>query len=163
MTGKEADLNSEIVSKIELAKGWLQWPSKERISDRYGTIRIFKFDPNENETSFDDFPPELPLGKYGRIVAEVIETQESSHIGDLARGIYPQTPEVGEKMVLGEGILFVELDEWSSVVGLKPLEERDYDWLNPEILYKLHDQRVNLSFEELKKPTPHPADYRKGA
>lgn len=140
------------IEKQHLATGWLQWPSKERRSDRYGTVRLYKFDPNENETSFAEYS-DLPLGKYGRLIAEVIEAQESSHVGDLFRGLFPQTPEIGDCMELGEGTLFTEADEWSQVVGLRPLEERGSDWLNPEVLYRLHDQRVRLFFEELEGPT----------
>lgn len=150
---RERENGADSEKLLHLGTGWLQWPRVERVSDRYGTIRLFKFDPNENETSFVDYPPNLPMGKYGKLIAEVIETQESSHIGDLLRGLFPQTPEIGEKMVLGEGILFVEVDEYSPVIGLKPLEERDSDWLNPEVLYRLHDQRVSLSFDELERVT----------
>ena len=150
----ERDGNKDLLGtdRQHLATGWLQWPTKERRSDRYGTVRLFKFDPNENETSFSDYS-DLPLGKYGKLIAEVIETQESSHIGDLFRGLVPQTPEVGESMVLGEGTLFTEADEWSQVVGLHPLDDRGSDWLSPEVLYRLHDQRVHLFFGELECPS----------
>lgn len=91
-----------IDNQLHLATGWLQWPRVERRSNRYGTVRLFEF-PRERDTMVDY--PSLPLGKYGRLVAEVIETQESSHVGDLFRGLQPQTPEVGERMVLGEDFI----------------------------------------------------------
>lgn len=143
--------------KIQLGVGYLQWPPEERRSDRYGCVRLFIDNPargyvRDAELRILDFPS-VPESIYGKLIAKVLATQKSSHIGDLIRRIFPKTPRVGEVLELGEGMLFVTRDEHGALVGLKPLEDRGNDWLNPKVLYRLHDQKVNLRFEEVKSPT----------
>ncbi len=86
-------------------------------------------------------------GRRGELVAEVLETRESTHIGDWARGLGPETPEVGERLVLGQGTAFVEVafDDADSI-GLRPDDGRDEDWLDPGMLYRAHEQTVKLIF-----------------
>jgi hypothetical protein len=79
-------------------------------------------------------------------VAEVLETRDSPHMGDVTRGLAPSTPEVGEIFSLGQGTLWVSHDDGYPVIGLAPDDGRDYDWLNPEWLYRLHNQTVRLTF-----------------
>lgn len=41
------------------------------------------------------------------------------------------------------GLAFAEGD----AVGLRPLDGRETDWLDPHVLYRLHDQTVALRLE----------------
>lgn len=135
-----------------IGTGRLNWPRGERITDRYGLVSLYDrrwsvmLDRDDVE-SFD--------GRRGRLVATVVETRESSHIGDLFRGIAASTPEVGDRLVLGEGTVFIEpiRDNDKTIagygIGLRPDDdERGHDWLDPEVLYRIHDQTVLLRFEE---------------
>jgi hypothetical protein len=52
--------------------------------------------------------------------------------------------------VLGEGELFVEIDdEYAGVptVGVYPEDGRETDWLDVEALYRAHCQTVKVYFE----------------
>ncbi len=78
------------------------------------------------------------MGLPGRLIAEVTATRQSTHIGDWGRGLYPQTPAVGERIVLGRGRLFCQTVDRDSphpvieAVGLAPedVDDRDTDWLD---------------------------------
>jgi hypothetical protein len=139
-----------------LGTGRLTWNRGERITDRYGAIYLLadgdSLSEGTNIAHIRVFDP--LLGKHGKLIAEVIETRESTHIGDLFHGFAPVTPDVGENIVLGEGTLFTETETdgkttWS-MVGLKPDDGRDHFWLNPKKLYRAHEQTVKLWFKESK-------------
>jgi hypothetical protein len=115
-----------------LGTGRLTWNRGERITDRYGAIYLLadgdSLSEGTNIAHIRVFDP--LLGKHGKLIAEVIETRESTHIGDLFHGFAPVTPDVGENIVLGEGTLFTETETdgkttWS-MVGLKPDDGRDH-------------------------------------
>lgn len=132
--------------RVLIGVGRLTWRRGERVSDRYGTVFLM---PSGDSM----YPPKatLPLirtaGK-GKLVAEVTETRQSTHIGDLFHGYFPVTPKVGEEIELGEGELFYEDDpEVGDQVGLLP-DDEDGHWLNPPALYRAHEQTVKLYFEE---------------
>ena len=85
--------------------GVLTWNRGERVTDRYGTVFL------QNDENSDDIVPlegHSSYGEKGTLLADVKKTRNSPHIGDLFRGLYPSTPEVGDKVVLGEGTLFFE-------------------------------------------------------
>jgi hypothetical protein len=84
-------------------------------------------------------------GQKGKLIAEVIATRKSSHIGDLFHGFFPTTPNIGEEIELGEGTLFYEPGEYFAV-GLKPDDNRETFWLIPQNLYRVHEQTVKLFF-----------------
>jgi hypothetical protein len=145
-------------------KGIFTWPRMERVTDRYGAIAI-------TDKAYEDrmtgpaaefkgaaVQSDLPLlvGKRCRIVATVLETRDSNHIGDIFRGIGPSRPNVGEVIDLGEGEFFIEPDQdWAVggvTFGLKPDDGRPNDWFDPRKLYRLHDQTVALEI------TPVPAN-----
>lgn len=133
---------------IELGIGVLSWTGAERRSDRYGTVMLMT-DPGTLMTEPRGYinPLESPVGQRGSIIAEVIETRDSDHIGDLFRGLFPETPEVGERIELGSGTFFIEPTSFGAVLmGLRPDEPRDSDWLNPRALYRVHVQTVRLLF-----------------
>jgi hypothetical protein len=96
------------------------------------------------------------VGLPGWLVAEVVATRRSTHVGDWGRGLSPQTPEVGERIVLGRGRLFCQTVDREraypviEAVGLAPedVDDRDIDWLDPRALYRAHEQTVRLVFED---------------
>lgn len=138
---------------IVLSEGTLNWSRYERIGDRYGAIHIET--GNEIYANFAD----APLGTVGTLIAEVVEARKSGHIGDMFHGFSPETPDVGERIVLGTGTLFAEeLDDYDiTAIGVRPLTEtRDWNgasggpdtfWMDPRALYRAHEQTVRLVFE----------------
>ena len=105
------------------------------------------------------YPEDLDLsalkdGDKGRLVAVVTETRRSTHAGDWSRGIYPETPEVGEEILLGEGKLFFDFFDTVELgriptVGLRPEQDPHDSWLDVRMLYRAHEQTVELYFEEI--------------
>lgn len=137
-------------NKTILGYGIFGWMSPERKSDRYGAVALF--DGDSKEKKLIDSPivhldkiKEVE-GKKGSLYVEVLETRQSTHIGDMFRGIYPSTPKKGAKIKLGEGVLFTEVSYGIQTIGLRPDDGRQSDWLNPKKLYKAHEQTVNLFF-----------------
>ena len=122
-----------------LGTGILNWDRHERVSDRYGTVKLLE----ALDSSVAIQLKSVKEGTKGTLYAIVKETRQSQHIGDLFRGIFPETPNLGERIVLGHGLLFY--DEES--VGLEPEDGRDNDWLDPHKLYRVHEQTVDLFFE----------------
>lgn len=123
-----------------LGTGRLNWRRHERIGDRYGSICLMY---NEDNGTFD-------LPKYtgfGKLIATVKETRDPIHIGDLFHGFFPQKPEIGDVIELGEGDIFYDNDEYGDMVGLKPKDNRETFWLGPKALYRCHNQTVELSFQ----------------
>ena len=125
-----------------VATGLLSWPRLERISDRYGSVQIIDGD---GKSVLD---VEGLVGKRGTLVVRILETRQSRHIGDLFRGIGPSMPEVGEEIVLGNGTVFFDDCGYYNSVGLAPDDGRDCDWLDPKMLYRCHEQTVELQFVE---------------
>lgn len=120
----------------------MEWNGSERRSDRYGAVSLW------NDKGGKNFTRELE-GKYGKLIAKVLKTRKSDHLGDFARGIFPTTPTKGEMITLGEGTLFFEAQGDVDTVGLKPKDGRKSDWLDPKALYRVHQQTVKLYFEEI--------------
>lgn len=138
-----------------LGTGILTWDGRERRSDRYGTVWLM----NDGHTSMSTGDPERLLdaaavadadGKKGRLVARVISVRQSTHIGDLFRGIYPIQPEEGEEIELGLGTAFCEQQHFGVAVGLLPDDGRSHDWLDPKSLYRAHEQLVELRFDPVQ-------------
>lgn len=151
-----------------IGRGIFQWDSKERRSDRYGTFALVSHDDDSETTrngkkiTFSDFTADDPaaflddkalsdwLGKSVSIALRVVETRQSRHIGDLFRGIAPTTPEVGEIIDLGSGVLFTEPSGWAVgdvLLGMRLDDGRDTDWMNPAKMYRAHDQTVEVHVE----------------
>src|SRR6266536_6645074 len=87
---------------IELGTARLTWSRCERIGDRYGTVMLMADGDSLTEPSHYVRPSNAPVGQRGTLVADVLEVRDSTHIGDFFRGFFPETPEVGERIVLGE-------------------------------------------------------------
>lgn len=137
-----------------LGTGILTWDVRERRSDRYGTVWLM----NDGHTSISSDDPELLLdesavasvvGRKGRLVARVISVRQSTHIGDLFRGIGPVQPDEGEEIELGIGEAFSEQQHYGLAVGLRPDDGRQGDWLDPHKLYRAHEQLVELRFDPI--------------
>ena len=138
----------------ELGTGVLTWDGRERISDRYGTVYLVDRPQGSpfQETKTKIIPLQIIPCRSGVLIAEIIETRQSQHIGDIFRGLFPSTPEVGDRIILGAGELFFERDtnRDGNEVGIKPDDGRESDWLDPRALYRAHDQTVKLLFIEDK-------------
>lgn len=124
-----------------LGIGELNWHRSERITDRYGSVGLFCGDKTIELNSAMELQ-----GLTGKLICRVIEARKSPHIGDFMRGLFPETPEIGEELTLGEGIFFVEMNKDGFYVGLEPSDGRESDWLNPKNLYRAHSQTVSLHF-----------------
>lgn len=151
----------------KIGTGVLNWWRDERIGDRYGAVGLWVNPMTGSLTP--TARAVLPLdrsceGQPGRLIAHIKEVRRSPHVGDFFRGLTPQTPSVGEVIVLGEGLLF--FDEETSeddgvtqtLVGLKPYDGRATDWLNPQALYRCHNQTVELRFEATPPATQEEAE-----
>ncbi|SFQ74430.1 hypothetical protein SAMN05421810_1185 [Amycolatopsis arida] len=135
----------EHAAVVELGRGQLWWPRFERQTDRYGTVLLCTGPDGEDYASFES----APVGTRGQLVAVVLETRPSVHCGDLARGLAPTTPAVGEEITLGAGTVFTETDPDTgrpTAIGMAPDDGRDEDWLDPRALYRCHNQTVRLEF-----------------
>lgn len=123
--------------------GNLNWRRYERVSDRYGSICLYKSQESEETVVLNKYHG------YGKLTAIIKEIRPSNHIGDMFRGLHPSTPQINDTIELGEGELFYNADEFGEMVGLKPNNSRTSDWLNPKNLYKCHNQTVELWFEDV--------------
>lgn len=139
-----------------LGTGILNWSRSERVTDRYGTVHLTQeamVDPMNGNLGYVPMDTRPYVHKHGNLVAIVKQNRHTPHCGDLFRGIYPPDPPVaiGTQLTLGSGTLFEEInDDGGFCVGLKPDKKRDSDWLDPEVLYQLHNQTVELYFVEDK-------------
>lgn len=132
--------------------GQLNWDGSERRSDRYGAVRLYHdAHPDNGRSAGPELDVGAIVGQRGKLVAEVVQTRNSAHIGDLCHGFFPQRPEVGERIVLGDGVLFVESVNGHEHVGLRPDDGRDHFWLDPPKLYRAHQQTVRLWFEKTEE------------
>lgn len=125
-----------------IGTGFLTWHSIERQTDRYGTVTLFDGPDSDANAELDL----SDVGQVGSLVAHVLETRPSPHIGDVVQGLGPSTPEVGEVVTLGTGRLFAYDEGWALSVGVDPLDGREDKWLDPVALYRVHSQTVRLEF-----------------
>lgn len=131
-----------------IGRGRLTWDRAERQSDRYGAIYLLsEGDSNTPHPTLYaplDIPPDLE-GSHVHLIAKVIETRESTHIGDLFHGVFPRTPRVGEIISFGDGIIRRGTNcEGSDTVVLIPVKMRDHFWMSIRALYDAHEQTVDL-------------------
>lgn len=156
-----------IQREVLIGEGYLNWRRMERQTDRYGAIWLSK-KRDLYRPELGNFPgarfiediaewasarrnsvdlSKAPVSSYGLLVANVIESHIPLHRGDLIRNIRPEPPLPGERLELGEGVLFIEKDIYGQTVGVKPIDERENDWMDPQTLYRAHLQKVALVFE----------------
>jgi hypothetical protein len=142
-----------------IGAGELGWGNMERVGDRYGMVGLFERGEFWGKATWKRIAPiTTQEGFKGRLVAVVTNTRDSHHIGDMARGIYPSTPDVGDVVELGHGTLAFEDQGDGYSTGLYPDDGRSTDWLNPHSLYRVVHQDVELRFypdlEEGQAPPP---------
>jgi hypothetical protein len=125
----------------ELGTGVLDWDREERVSDRYGLVKLFQ-KPAGTERSLVSLR-QVGEKVHGRLIAVIRKARPPSHIGDFFHCILPKPGEVNARVILGEGALFFE----DGGVGLLPDDGRDNLWLNITALYEVHNQTVTLFFE----------------
>ena len=131
--------------RFELGTGVLNWERDERVNDRYGFVFLDQQEEMDRDIGDKVELDQSRVNHRGRLIAVVRETRKSRHVGDLFHKIYPQTPEVGEEIVLGEGILVFDDD---GNIGTLPDDKRRTWWMNVHNLYRAHEQTVTLFFEE---------------
>ena len=129
-------------SPVLIGNGLLNWCPGERITDRYGSVCLFKTIENDEAN-----PLKKTTGK-GKLVVRIKETRKSSHVGDWSHSFIPSEPEIDEVIELGNGTIFFDVNYGVEMVGLKPDDNRTFFWLNPEKLYRCHHQTVELYFQE---------------
>lgn len=137
--------------RTKIGYGIFMWMSPERRSGRYGYVFMADSDFNRTttvEATQDTVKYSFFLGKKVRLIAKVLETRKSGHDGDLFLEIKPSTPMVGEEIELGVGIFSQTYSLNETQLGLEPNDGREINWIDPRILYRLHDQTVELYIEE---------------
>lgn len=140
--------------KTLIGIGMLTWCAGERRADTYSRVWLMPEGTGNFEhmisNRVDDDVAKTLVGKTGKLIANVIKTRESHHIGDMFHGIFPETPEVGEEVVLGEGVFEANNTYNIFTVGVRgePIDP-DEEWvMDPRKLYRVHDQTVELYFVE---------------
>lgn len=152
---------------VDFGTGVLTWGRGERVSDRYGFVWLMPegcdshtTNPGGNLLNAELVKSTIPGFPEGVLVAEVIETRHSTHIGDLLRGIFPTTPEVGDVYLLGTGTLaLTSTGIGEETVGLVPADGRESDWLDPHALYRVHEQTVRLRYFPTPVALPVPGEH----
>ena len=126
----------KLKNKIVLGEGALCWERHERITDRYGTVYL----TNDNRPYR---LPSVPTGAAARLV--VIP------LGLIAASAEPNPPAIGEEVVLGEGVVFAQKSDISGhlMVGVRPVDGRDYEWLDSGALWRCHSSTVSAVRLEL--------------
>src|SRR5437762_4941332 len=81
-----AEKTKQMNNQILIGRGVLTWNRGERITDRYGSVWLMQ-DGTEAQAKML-----FPNGR-GRLVALILDARQSSHIGDIARGIGPVKPQ----------------------------------------------------------------------
>ncbi len=135
-------------------KGVFAWDSIERRTNRYGSFTLNDSpynDIDKVEVVRNDEVLNALVAKRVRVTAIVVENRPSDHIGDQFLGIKPPNPPtaVGTEIDLGVGVL-MHAPDWAGNPApvLMPIDGREELWIDPRQLFKLHDQTVEVHFEE---------------
>lgn len=149
--------------------GIFSWCASERQSGRYGAFYLACSD--FRATVHRDVHLDLPAlhaleGIHVRITVQVTESRPSGHGGDLFLQVFPgDPPAVGTTVKLAVGRL-VLLDHTGfsrddhptqTGIGIAPSDGRRQLWLNPSLLYRLHDQTVELTIRPTSEPESPPS------
>ena len=138
-------------SVVILGGGILGSTPGERHTDRYGAVHLTVLDSipgipapprtvvvpgtTSRVVAFDH----APLGATGTLVAQIVATARYPKMG-------PQ-PEPGDRIVLGSGTLFTETDMGAPVIGVRPADGRETDWMDADAIQRCRDHLVRLDFE----------------
>lgn len=161
-----------------IANGIFMWSGTERRSKRYGLVYPARQDADCTVVAPNYRVMEeslrLWVDKKVKITCKVVEARDSRHLGDMFvldendEYIKPSQPAVGEEIVVGVGTFFLgESSDGETAFGLLPEEPREHFWMDPRILYRLHEQTVNFYVEQTDEPftplTTLRLDERQGA
>lgn len=143
-----------IKSMTMIGQGIFSWDGVERRSNRYGAVHLY-------DKTYNGEKPGVPVrvdyaqlkmfeGKRVRIVAKVIESRFSGHIGDLFLGVRPSKTKVGTCIDLGVGMLETPPNAFDGTPDfvLRPDDGREELWIDPRKLYQLHDHTVEIYIQE---------------
>ena len=152
-----------------VGSGIFTWCSSERRSGRYGTFFLTPSDFQETvrrAVHLDVEALRALEGRRVRIALRVLESRPSGHAGDQFLQVFPGAPPpVGAVIELFVGrLLLVDHGEHSLRdhptrvgIGAVPGDGRAKLWLDPRVLYVLHDQTVELLVEETTDPETPPS------
>lgn len=144
-------------TKILLGSGILTWGSEERRTGRYGSITLDDSDYDHTiviKSEIKQVTISSLVGQRVTLEVRVTIVRKSGHAGDRFLGIFPETPDLGEIITIGTGTLFTDYLSWGCglAIGLRPQDNRNELWLDPRILYRLHDQSIELYAIPTDKP-----------
>ncbi len=152
---------------MHLGYGIFMWNSPERRSRRYGLV--YPSDRNFDESvtckwQFDRELAESLVGQRVRLFCHVRETRDSGHAGDAFLSLKPSTPILSEVITVGVGpfcMAEVPIDNKCGFgIGICPSDGREKFWLDPRVLYRLHDQTVDFHAElTTENETPDPTPF----
>jgi hypothetical protein len=102
-----------------------------------------------------------PLGAAGTLVAHVIHSNATDRDREFGKR-HPELrpPETGERVVLGSGTLFTERYGEAPVIGVRPGDGRETEWMDPNAIFRCKDYLVRLEFEIPKDSAPDAAAAR---
>jgi hypothetical protein len=151
-----------LVGESDMLRGYgiFMWTAQERRSNRYGAFYLATQTYDETVTVRADLHDDLKalVGKRVKVSCRVLANRVSGHVGDLFLNIFPTTPEVGETVELGVATLALEpTDDGETQIVMIPDDDRDELWIDPRLLFRLHDQTVGLyvlETEESFSPAP---------
>lgn len=150
--------------RIKLGCGIFMWNAAERRTQQYGYFFLCDKPYNESIIVDVEYNSQAMVDLRGdkvKLTAVVLETRASGHAGDLYIDILPTTPSVGEEIVLGVGRFDINYNPFpppTYEMCLFPSDGRSTYWLDPKVLYRLHDQTVELYAETTEEPdhlVPH--------
>ncbi|HEX6369879.1 MAG TPA: hypothetical protein VF006_13250 [Longimicrobium sp.] len=152
-----------------IGSGIFTWCSSERRSGRYGTFVLAPSDFQEHvqrDVHLDVEALRALEGRNVRIALRILESRPSGHAGDQFLKVFPGTPpDVGSVIELAVGHLLLADHSHHDIryhptqvgIGTAPSDGRADLWLDPRVLYVLHDQTVELLVEETADPESAPS------
>lgn len=152
-----------------IGSGIFTWCSSERRSGRYGTFFLAPSDFEERvqrDVHLDVATLRALEGRNVRIALRILESRPSGHLGDQFLKVFPGAPPaVGSVIELAVGCLLLADHSHHDVryhptqlgIGTAPSDGRAELWLDPRVLYVLHDQTVELLIEETADPESAPS------
>ena len=152
-----------------IGSGIFSWCSVERQSGRYGAFFLAPSDFGETVQR----PVHLDVqalgalrGRHVRIAVEIVESRPSGHAGDRFLEVFPGAPPpvgsvielaVGRMILVDQSDIPVRDHPTRIGIGILPSDGRTHLWLDPRILYVLHDQTVAVLVEETTDPETPPS------
>jgi hypothetical protein len=147
---------------VVLGEGVLTWIAAERTLERWGSVCLFSVVGADGFASGRSvrLRPGAAEGAAGDLVAVVVQTRLAghTHVGAHLAGI-SSLPDVGEEVFLGTGTLVTGRENGAYTAGVRPLDGRTTNWLDPDAVRRCQSQTVRLEF----RTAPGAARPRKGS